>query len=176
MVQLNEIFGNRELALLLGFFAENPSAEFSQTETRKRTGLSKATMVKWMAELVRLNLLSLKRIGPTNLYKLNIDNSFVRQFKRMLTIAKLTLLQKPGAECYLYGSAARGEDKEGSDIDLIFIGRLKREDIAGEIGKLSEKIKKPINFKIFSNLEWSKVARKDKPFYERVEKDKVLIQ
>ena len=53
--------------------------------------------------------------------------------------------------------------------------KIKKEDIIADIGKASEKIKRQIKAEIFSYLEWSQVAKKDRAFYERVEKDKIDI-
>ena len=87
----------------------------------------------------------------------------------------MDLLAKHNVNVYLYGSAARGEDVESSDIDLLLIGKLDKSTIVKELNKISKKIKKEIKFQIFSRQEWSLMARNDPAFYERVEKDKVKL-
>lgn len=91
-------------------------------------------------------------------------------------MVEVLLKVKEIVEIYLYGSCARGEERKDSDIDLLFIGKIKREKIINTIEKFSEKIGKSINFRIFSQIEWSMLQKKDKPFFERVEKDKIQIK
>ena len=176
MVQIDGLLGNKELMKIIDFFISNPNQEFSQTETRKEIKISKTTLIKWITELKKLNFIILRKIGPSNLYKLNKDNSVVKQIKVLKTLFQLEPLKQINAEIYVYGSAARGEDIKDSDIDLLIIGRLNRKDVIEEIDKLSKKINKRISFKIFDRKEWSLISRKDKAFYERVEKDKIRIE
>ena len=65
---------------------------------------------------------------------------------------------------------ARGEDIEGSDVDLLLLGERPDNAIIGELRK-EEKIR-PV-FMTF--LEYSQLAKKDRPFYERIEKDRIRL-
>ncbi len=176
MVQINELLGNKELFKIIDFFISNPQSEFSQTEARKGIGISKTTLIKWIDKLVKMDLIDLRKIGVSNLYKLNRENSVIKQIKILKNLLMLRPLRGIKAEVYLYGSAARGDDKGDSDFDIIIIGKLTRKEIIADIDSLSKKLKRNISFKIFGKIEWSKIARKDKPFYERVEKDKIRIE
>ena len=88
----------------------------------------------------------------------------------------LALSKKHGFEAYLYGSAARGEEVEESDLDIIIIGKVKKEELLPEIQRQSALLKKEIRIRIFTPLEWAQLSDNDKAFYERVEKDKILLQ
>ena len=83
--------------------------------------------------------------------------------------------KKYNIQIFLYGSAARGEDIENSDIDLLVIGKINKERLIPEIKKISNNIGREIKIIIFNTLEWSQLVRKDAPFYERVEKDKIRL-
>ena len=176
MVQIYELLGNKEIMNILDFFISNSVKEFSQTDVRKYIKISKTTLIKWIHKMEKLNLLKMRKIGNSNLYKLNNEDYIVKQIKILKTLLELKPLRKIKADAYLYGSAARGEDIEDSDIDLLFIGKINRRSIIEEIDNLSKKINKNINFKIFNKIEWLNIARKDKAFYERVEKDKIRIR
>jgi predicted nucleotidyltransferase len=84
-------------------------------------------------------------------------------------------LKTKNIEIYLYGSCARGENIGDSDIDLLIIGKIKRKDIVDDIERFSKKLGKDINFKIFSDIEWAMMLKKDKAYYNRVEKDKIRL-
>lgn len=176
MVQINGLLGNKALIKLMDFFISNSSKEFSQTQVRKTISLSKTTSIKWLDELVNLDLVKLKKIGNSNLYSLNRKSCIVRQIKVLKSLMQVERLKNINAEVYLYGSAARGEDIEDSDIDLLLIGKLDRRQVIQEIESVAKKINRKISFKIFDSFEWSKIARTDRPFYERVEKDRIRIE
>ena len=179
MVQLIELFGDRNLVKILNFFLRNPTIQIYQKDLRKKTKLAKVTSIKWLKVLTKYELLNLKSFGAAKVYSLNRGNYIVKRIKVLDTILLLTELKdtskKYNIEIYLYGSCARGEDAEESDVDLLIIGKIKREEIIKDIIKLSDKTKRKIKFQIFSSLQWSEMAKKDKAFYERVEKDKIGI-
>jgi len=180
MVQIIELIANKKIMDILSFFIRNPTKEFSQIELIKKTKIAKATLVKWLKLLVDENILHLKRIGVTNLYSLNNENMIIKQLKILFTLSDLgqlkQLSKKYESELYIFGSSSRGENVEQSDIDLLIIGKPDKNNLLGEIKKISEKIKREINPQIFSNQEWAMMARKDPSFYERVEKDKVKLE
>jgi predicted nucleotidyltransferase len=179
MVQLIELVGNRNLVKIIVFFIKNPSIELSQTETIRKIKIAKATLIKWINFLLNKDIVNVKKIGNLKIYKLNRDNIIVKYLKILDNITELEKLKdlaiKYDLNIFLYGSAARGEDNEDSDIDILIIGKIKKEKIIGNISNISKKINKTIKFQIFSPLEWSKISKMDKAFYERVEKDKIQL-
>lgn len=179
MVQLIELLGDKNLIKILSFFLRNPTIQIHQTELKKRVRLAKATLIKWLKILIKYEILKLKRFGVTNIYSLNRGDCVVKEIKLLDTLLSLrefkNISGKYNIKIYLYGSSARGEDAEESDVDLLMIGKIRREDIIEDINRLSDRIKRRIKFEIFSSLQWSEMAKKDKAFYERVEKDKIEI-
>jgi predicted nucleotidyltransferase len=179
MVELDDLFGKREFARLLLFFIKNPSGGFSQSEIQNKLKIAKATMVKWISELERFSLINIKKQAVSKICSLNRSNIIIKQLKivnNLLQLGKLKgISERHNLQIYLYGSCARGEDVEESDIDLLVIGKAKKEDLIREINKVSDSINRKIAFEIFSPMQWSEMSQKDKAFYERVEKDKVLL-
>jgi len=179
MVQLIKLLGNKNIIKTLSFFFRNPTKELSQTKLLKQIKIAKATLIKWLRLLVDERVLLMEKIGVTNLYKLNNDNNIVKYLKILFTISELEPLreisEKYSSFFYVYGSSARGENVETSDIDLLIIGKPDKSGLTKDINNFSEKIKKEIKTQIFSEQEWSLMARKDPAFYERIEKDKVKL-
>ena len=177
MVKINELLGNKNLINILSFLIESDE-ELSQTKIRNKIKMSKATLIKWLKYLEKNNFVNIKIEGVSKLYKLNKENTILKQFKilnNIIKIQELNNLIKNNIKIYLYGSCARGEDSKESDVDLLIIGNIKRHEIIEEINKLSKKLNKKITLQIFSELEWANLEKKDKAFYERVEKDKIEI-
>lgn len=176
--KIEQMFGNKSLLKVLLFFIRNPSAKISQTELKNKARLTRTTLIWCARSLVSNRLVVEQKIGTTKLYSLNTKNTIVKQLKRLDTLLQLDvekIKERIEGEIYLYGSAARGEDVEKSDIDLIIIGNAKKVQLIEEIETISGKIGKNVKIQIFSYSEWSAFARKDPAFYERVEKDKVLL-
>jgi len=177
MVQLSEL--NKSGLLVLGFFLDNPTSEFSYTEIRGRTKLAKATLSESLKFLVKIGFLESRRIGVTKLYKLKKDSQIIKQFKILHNLMRLSALKGVGerneCEIFLYGSAARGEDTEKSDIDLLVIGKVEKEKLKEDIVRNLRKLRKETKIQFFSQIEWAGMERKDKAFYERIEKDKKKI-
>jgi len=178
MVNLNELLGNKNIIKILNFIIEL-EYEISQTKIRNKLKISKVTLIKWLNFLEKNNFVNTRIEGVSKLYTLNKKNNILKQYKILTNIIILeslnSLAKKHNVKIYLYGSSSRGEDTKDSDIDLLIIGNIKRHNIIEEINKLSKKLNKKITLQIFNNLEWANLERKDKAFYERVEKDKIEL-
>ncbi len=173
MVQsLELIFGNRICWRVLKFFLDNPSGEFYEREVQRKIVVARASACKWLHTLEQLDFISTTRRGRLKLHRLNRENPLVKQLKVLSTISwllpKLETLKGKG-EVYLYGSAARGEGLEDSDLDILTISRERA--VINKIKAIDERIK--VSF--FTLLEWAKMAREDPAFYERVERDKIRL-
>jgi len=166
------VFENRICWRILKFFLNNPTGEFYEKEVQRKTRVARASVSKWLHALENLGFISVTRRGRLKLHRLNRENPLVKQLKVLSTMSWLVpnLEAFRGQwELYLYGSASRGEDVEGSDIDVLVIG--KERAIIEKIRAIDGRIK--VSF--FTPLEWAKVAREDPAFYERVEKDRIRL-
>ena len=171
------LLSNSKLTALLDIFLESPSLEASQTTLIKKSGISKTTAVKWLSILVSLGLLFIHRIGTTNLYKLNNNHMLIKQLKIMKTLFLLNPLREMhDVTIILYGSCARGENYENSDIDLLLFSSFPREKLHPFIENLSKKIGKSLNYSVFDDITWSMMRKKDPAFYNRVMQDGVTLQ
>lgn len=178
MVKFNELLGNRSIVRIIILLIDSYGEELSQVRIKKATGFSNATLAKWVKKLKDFDIITVRREGVTNYCKLN-DNAVVKELKILNTLLKLEKMEnikkKYNARIYLYGSAARGEDTEGSDIDILMVGKARKDSIIREINTLSGQIGKKISIQIFSPQEWAMMDKKDKAFFERIEKDKIEL-
>ncbi len=176
MFQLNEILGRRVPLKIVSFFLKRPNGEFSETEVRKMLKLSRLSANKWLRTLHRNRILGRAAKGRMMIYRLNHANAVVIQLKVLDNVAFASpfFSDLKGVEIFLYGSSARGEDREDSDIDLLVIGRRNR-DVVSAIRKMDSSTDRRIKPSFYTEFEWSQMARKDAPFYERVERDKIRL-
>ena len=83
------------------------------------------------------------------------------------------LKEKFGCKVYLYGSFARGEIHEGSDIDLMIIGDFK-ERFFERIGKILEMTDLPIEPLVYSIKEFEGM-RQENSFIKEVMREAVRL-
>ena len=164
---------------ILNFFLRHPTIRIYQYDLKKNVKLAKGTLLNNLEMLINLDLLNVENFGRAKVYSLNKSVTLVRYLKILQNIMELSdiskISQKYKVKIYAYGSAARGEDHEESDIDLLIIGQIKKEEIIRDVKKVEETIGRPITIQIFSPQEWSAMAKKDPAFYERIEKDKIEL-
>jgi predicted nucleotidyltransferase len=172
MVQIFELLSKKSISKVLFYFLANPSDEYYASQLQKKLKLAKNSILDALEALEKNKILNIREIGRIKQYRLNSDKPIVKQLKILQNIDKLRPTMKKlrdhELEVYLYGSCARGENKEKSDFDILILGN-KHENIAGIISN------ERINPLQLTFLEYSNLVRKDKPFYERIEKDKIRL-
>lgn len=178
MVQMFELW-KKTPAAVLRFFIENPSRELYLKEIQRETKTSKASLIYWLNKFVEAGILSKKVRGRLSIYCLRRDDPFVKHLRILMNVGALLPLARElgelGAEVYLYGSAARGEDVEGSDVDLLILGKADPREVSRHVQAFSGKAGRAVRPQIFSKFEWSQMAKKDVSFFERVERDKIRL-
>lgn len=156
---------------LIEFFLDNPTEEFYVKQLKEKTKLAKASVNAYLNKLENAEFLLKSRKGQMVIYKLNLSNPAVKQLKILRNADKLYSRVKKleGARIFMYGSCARGENTEKSDIDILAIG--KDRNLINEIMRIDSRIK--VSF--YTPLEWSMASRKDRAFFEIVEKEKIRL-
>lgn len=174
MVKIFELLSMKRTAKVLEYFLERPTTGIHAQKLLKELEMAKKSLLDGLHGLVEAGVLEVEEIGRTKRYSLVRENPAVKHLKILLTLDKaiplIERLKDSGVEAYLYGSAARGEDSEKSDIDLLIVGDQPAREVIGKLGRM-EKLK-PV---YFTHAEYSALARKDKPFYERIEKDRIRL-
>ena len=172
MVHIFELLSKKSTSKVLQYFLGNPDQEIYATQLESRLKAAKKSILDALEDLSKQGLLNMREVGRIKQYRLNSERPIVRHLKILQNIDMLRPAVKKfkgrDLEIYLYGSCARGENTEKSDIDILILGN-RQESIAGLI---SDRKIKPL---YLSFLEYSNLARKDKPFYERIEKDKIRL-
>jgi predicted nucleotidyltransferase len=179
MVNIFELFGKKSVLEIMNLFLKNPTREIYSAKIQRETKLSKKVIFDVVREIERFGLITAKQVGRIKMYNLNRDNPIVKQLKILLTISyllpALRKLKEKEQQVFLFGSAARGEDVETSDIDLLVIGKLKRSEIMHYINEIKEIPSERLKVVVFSPMEYSQLRKKDPAFYERIEKDKIRL-
>jgi predicted nucleotidyltransferase len=100
------------------------------------------------------------------LCRINLKQS-QKVFEDIRDFAKELKQKFPIKAIYLYGSFAKGEIHEGSDIDFVIIGDFK-ERFPYRIGKILELTHLPIEPLVYTEEEFQKMVDDENPFIKEV--------
>ena len=185
MIEISNLLGSKASVQLLEFFIQRTDQSMYQAEIINDVKASTNpqfnwnTAKKWLNIFVSYGLVSERKKGKWKLYTLERTNPVVKEFKIFISVAKLYEVIRSyiikDAEIYLFGSAARGEDSENSDIDLLIIGQID-DNILVEIKEsIKEKMRKDANIIAYSRAQYSDLYRSDHAFFDNIDKDKIKL-
>lgn len=77
---------------------------------------------------------------------------------------------------FVHGSVARSSEGAASDIDVIAIGSLGLADLAPALGKVEERLGRPVNVSVYSSKEFAaKLAAKNHFLSSVLDKEKLFV-
>lgn len=159
----------------LSFLIDNPGKEFLGSEIQKATSLSRAGVYIALKELIQERLVLKLKKGKFLLYAIRHNDPINKQFKILRNILFLrTLVFKIipfSKKIVLFGSVARGEDSQNSDIDLFVLAKdtqLVRDIIS------SLKLKRKMQAVVKTASEFSDFKEKEKVFCNEIDRGIVL--
>lgn len=148
---------------IIELFFEFPLKNFYLREISRKTKIAITSVKKYVEELIRERLILKvdKGIYPTFKSNRESDSGTFRFYKKLNTIEKLQvsglldfLEDECGPKCIiLFGSASRGEDVEGSDIDLFIQSSEKKSNLL----RFEKKLGREIN--LFFESNFSKINK-----------------
>jgi len=165
---------------LLEFFLLYPHSEYHLKEIARKAKLSPAT-VKFYGELfLKYNILREKKIGNQRMFYLNGEDLLVKRFKQTYAglLIKSISLEKiaPNAlTIAVYGSFAKGDFDERSDLDALVIGDKKDLDVE-QLRKKEKQIGREIEVSVYSFHMWEKVKKENNPFAKAVLENNIIIK
>ena len=134
--------------ILLRVFLDSPTDSFRLREISKLSGISPASVMNYLREFQEEGLIKKYEKRGIPFYRAERENEDFVSYKKMSILYELKdsgvidfLWDKlyPGA-IILYGSFAKGESIEDSDIDLFIIGKEKKLDLSSFEKKLGKEI------------------------------------
>lgn len=152
-----------------------PETEFTEKEIRKKSGVSKSAVNYALRNLYKYGLVTRKKKGNMFLYSLNHTHIVVKQIKILKNIIDIFPLikkiKKYSLRIILFGSASRGENWKGSDVDLVIIARNR--DVIEKISRIMDTHKK-IKSIVVTELGLTETKKKDPVFYNEIENGIIL--
>lgn len=122
---------------VLAFMLDSGNEEFAEAQIRATLELPRATAHLALRSLARQRLLDTRCVGRSTLYSVRAGDALIRSLKIARSIRRVQVAIAPVRGmvdlAVLYGSASKGEDRLGSDVDLLVV----TEDKGAVLGELA---------------------------------------
>jgi predicted nucleotidyltransferase len=155
-------------------FFEKPTSRFQLRELARLTKLSTTAVKAALGRLLEEKIIKIEKEKHYVFYRANWDASDYKWAKKFYNVQKILAsgllehldekLNYPEA-IILFGSAAKGEDAERSDIDIFVLSVNKKEV---DLKVFEKKLGKPIILQIFNKEDVEIAKKKNKEFLNSI--------
>ncbi len=187
MVSIGEALFTKTQQRVLSLLFGKPDKSFYANEIMRLVGMGRGTVMRELQKLTDAGLLTLSCSGNQKHYKANPDSPV---YSELLGIVQktfgvtdvirqaLTPLDKYIELAFVYGSMAKGQATEKSDIDLMLVGEgLVYADIMALLIPLEDSLQRPINPTLYTSEEFNTKRNQGSSFLTRVlEQPKWMIK
>ena len=171
----------REELLTLYFF--NPNKKYYLRELERILNFPVGNIRRELIKLESTGLFLSESKGNLVYYYLNQSYPLFEELKSIIfkTSGASKMLQnilvkfKDIDRAFIYGSFAKGEEREDSDIDLLIIGEVNEDKLIEEIDKLEKKLQREINYAIYEKEDFKKKKKEGNSFILDILKEKKIF-
>ncbi len=160
--KLDKLFGSKTRVALLTKVMLNPEKEYHIRELSKNLNIPYGMVYREIKNLVSLGILNERKVGKITLISPNKNLAYFNDLKGI--IVKTTGIAEPLKEALsgiegirhalIFGSFARGDETEKSDVDVLIIGDADEEKILRELRKLEKDLEREINYILWKEEEF----------------------
>jgi predicted nucleotidyltransferase len=183
MNRLAEILSSRARAEIFRLLFSGTVEELHVREIERRSGLNESTIRQELHKLVRLDLVQSRRDSNRLYYRAKIENplypeiqNLVLKTSGMSDVLRSALKDTRIRVAFVFGSIAHGEEKSGSDVDLMVIGQLRLRDLSRLLSGIEKKIGREVNPHILREDEFRKRIREKEYFVSSImESSKIFV-
>lgn len=163
----------RSAFLLILVLGRNYQAQFHVRELARSLGYDPAMISRNLKQMEEAGLVTREERGNLVLYRAAMENVLLRQMKVWLSLLEIQDLTREldtvATGVILYGSCARGEDTQESDIDL-FIEATDKERVEEILGTYREKIPRELSAIINTPDESYRLKSENRVLYENIQR------
>jgi len=168
---------------LLALYFTNPNKKYYLRELERILNFSVGNIRRELIKLESTGLFLSENKGNLLYYYLNQSYPLFKELKSIIfkTSGVPRMLHNVLEEfddidqAFIYGSFAKGEEREDSDIDLLIIGEVNEDKLIEEIGKLERKLQREINYAIYEKEDFKKKKEEGNSFILDISKEKKIF-
>ena len=140
-------------------------------------GKSPGTLLRELNALAEAGVLQRRSVGNQVHFQADAASPIYEDLRNILkkTVGVADVLREalaPVAQkvqaAFAYGSVARGEERPGSDLDLMIVGDVRFADVVAALAPAQETLRREVNPNVYPALEFRKKAAAGEPFLKRV--------
>lgn len=164
---------------VLEFFLTHPSGEIHLNELARNLEIARGSAKSYCDAFVDEGLILESSKGNLRLFRLNRDDFAVREMTKAYYLLKLKHLgiDHLAEDCTslaIYGSFARGDIDERSDLDLLVIGKESNLD-RDKVLKLQDALGREVQLTLLPYYRWETMKKEGDRFTESVLRKHVLV-
>jgi predicted nucleotidyltransferase len=163
MSVLVALFGSATFPRLLAELASAPDRAFTSGELEARVGASHDSLYRALGRGVEAGLVRREQIGRQHVYRIDTGSPVFPEIKTLLsklfgpaqTLRQaLAGVRPPEVEAaFLFGSAARAQDRLASDLDVFVVGDLSRFALARLLADAERELGREVNAMAYRRRE-----------------------
>jgi len=183
LVMLEYFITSKTKRSLLKLFLTNPERQFYTREIAKLTGEPFNAVRRELGYLEKAELLKSHREGNLKYFELVKEFPFYPELKKIIysTIGLGDYLRDKFKDsesielAFIYGSVARDEETEKSDIDLFVVGEIDEGELHKLISDIESEIRREINYTLMTKREFIERIGRAEPFIKRIEREEKIM-
>ncbi len=178
------LFGAYRLGVL-ALLLLRPEESLHLREIARLTGKAPGTLLREVNALAAAGVLVRKRVGNQVHFQANRGCPIFEDLRNILkkTVGVADVLREALAPlagriraAFVYGSIARGDERAGSDLDLMIVGEAGFADVIAALAPAQALLRREVNPNVYPALEFRRKAAAGDPFLKRVLADgKIFI-
>lgn len=170
------LFGKTRRAILLLLYG-HPDEEYYLRQIARMTGVGMGGLQREIAALRNAGIIVGTPRGRQVFYRANPDCSIYRELKNLLTKTAgavdvlrkaLTPLSDRIEFAFVFGSVARGQERVGSDLDILVAGSVSFAEVSKALRGAQETLGREINPSVYSSGELRRKAAEGHHFLATV--------
>jgi len=183
-MEMLEITRSKIRKEILNLYFTNQDRKFYLRELEKILNFPVANIRRELVKLEKVGLFRSEKKGNLKFYFLNTSYPLFQEIKSIISktsgvpfLIKNALKNIKNIEmAFIYGSFAKGEEKNTSDIDLFIIGNPDETELIRNLNSIEKKLQREINYAIYSRKSFQKKKEeKDSFILEVIKSPKIIL-
>lgn len=146
-------------------------------ELERITGINARHLLREMHRLRDAGIISPTKVGNVVLYKFDPECPIYEDLQSIVlkTVGLVDAIREmlePFSDkirtAYIYGSYARGEQRTNSDVDLMIVGSVTRQEISSATRRTAELLRREVNTTIYASTEYEDALQDENSFVAKV--------
>lgn len=160
------LFGSYRRAVL-ALLLLRPEQSLYLREIARAIGKPPGTLARELDALAQAGVLARQRVGNQVHFRANPSCPIYEDLRNILkkTVGVADVLREALAPlaariraAFVYGSIARGDERAGSDIDLMVVGEVRFAEVVAALAPAQEALRREVNASVYPALEFRKKA------------------